>query len=361
MPVGRAICNNKSLIQNQDNTVHLDQFVCELTERCPSGCRCVHRLANDTLHIYCSNTNLTVLPLQLPELTKSNTKYKLDFSNNRLFRRLEHRDYFVNTSILDVSNSNIQLTESADVWNSIVNIPQVNLYGNKLTSFPQSIISSNTTTAKLNIAQNPWDCSCDNKWMSRWLTSIAERLTEKVLCYNPPRLRGKSIIQTNEEEFCVDPTAEASKRAWIISISAVAGVVVVLLSVIVIFYRLRVKLYTRWKFHPFDRDECPGEDMDYDVFLCCSSLDEEPTGNRILDSVEANGYRVCYHERDFLPGLIMDNIEASVTRSKRTVCLLTSNFIRRFVYVFFIISLFCGLFLCLYRDGVSRRCDESHL
>jgi len=73
--------------------------------------------------------------------------------------------------------------------------------------------------------------------------------------------------------------------------------------------------------------------MDYDVFLCSSSLDHEAAGRRILVSVEANGYRVCYHERDFPPGLITDNIEASVTRSKRTVCLLTSNFIQRFTNV----------------------------
>ena len=132
--INGVILSSRSLILNQDNTVPLDQFVCELSERCPPGCRCVHRPANATLHIYCSNTNLTVLPLELPELPKSYTKYKLDFSNNRLLRRLEHRDYFVNTSILDVSNSDIQVTESADVWNSILNIPQVNLYGNKLTS-----------------------------------------------------------------------------------------------------------------------------------------------------------------------------------------------------------------------------------
>jgi len=31
--------------------VPLDQFVCELTERCSSGCRCVHRPANATLHV----------------------------------------------------------------------------------------------------------------------------------------------------------------------------------------------------------------------------------------------------------------------------------------------------------------------
>jgi len=155
----------------------------------------------------------------------------------------------------------------------------------------------------------------------------------------------KNIIQTNEEEFCVDPAAEAaaeaagaaSRSAWIISVSSVAGVAAVLLSVIGIFYRLRVPLYTSWKFHPFDRDECLGEEMDYDMFLCCSSLDEEPTGRRVLESVEANGYRVCYHERDFMPGQrILGNIEASVTHSKRTVCLLTGNFIRRFALLFHI-------------------------
>jgi len=122
-------------------------------------------------------------------------------------------------------------------------------------------------------------------------------------------------VGISKDDFCVNPVTEAVKTALIIGMSTVASVAAVLLSLGIIVYRLRVRLYTRWKFHPFDRDECPGEDMDYDVFLCCSSLDDEPVGSRILDSVEANDYRVCYHERDFMPGLIADNIEASVTRT----------------------------------------------
>ena len=232
----------------QNKTLLLDQFECKLTERCPSGCRCVHRPVNATLHIDCSSANLTDLPLELPT-PKSYPKYILDLSNNRLLRRLEHRDYFVNTSILDVSNSNIQQVESEDVWKAILKIPQLNLYGNKLMSLPQSIVSLNVTKLSLNIANNRWDCSCDNKWMSGWLNAIRDRLTRNVLCYRPPRLSGKNIVQTSEKEFCEDPAAEASKKAWKISMSSVAGVVVVLLSVIAIFYRLRVKLYTRWKFH----------------------------------------------------------------------------------------------------------------
>ena len=318
------------------NNVDLSLFVCELTERCPTGCVCFRRPANATLHVYCSNKNLTVLPLELPELPDSRAKYKLDFSNNQLLRRLEHRDYFVNTSIMDVSNSSV---DDVSDWEGIAKIPDVNLFGNKITSLPRSFFSIIVTTRKLNLASNQWDCSCDNRWLSGCFSSIEDRLTHKVRCYSPPRLRGKNIIQISDVEFCVDHASEAaSKATWrtlAISMSSVASVIVVLLSVIVvvviiIIYRLRVKLYTRWNVHPFDRDECLGEEMDYDVYFCCSSMDHDPHGLRIVQLLETEGYRVCYHERDFLPGqLITDNISRAIEHSKRTICLLSGNFLGR--------------------------------
>ena len=132
--------------------------------------------------------------------------------------------------------------------------------------------------------------------------------------------------------FCVDPTSEAVRRAITISITSVAGTVIVLLFVGVIVYRLRIKLYSRWKFHPFDRDECRGEDMLFDVFLSCSSDDNLPHGNAIREQLEQRGYRVCYPPRDFVAGeTIHENIYAAVVRSKRTVCLLTARFVQRFV------------------------------
>jgi len=133
----------------------------------------------------------------------------------------------------------------------------------------------------------------------------------------------------------VDPASEAAleaeKRALTTSMLSVTGAVVVLLSLGVSVYRLRVRLYTRWKFHPFDRDECLGEDMNYDVFLSCSSDDNLPHGNRIRQLLERRQYRVCYPPRDFVAGdTIYNNIYNAVVRSKRTVCLLTPHFIQRF-------------------------------
>jgi len=327
LPVTLKLLFCNSSIVN-DYSMDLNLFVCKLTERCPAECVCVHRPANDTLHVYCSNRNLTVLPLELPELPDSRTKYKLDFSNNKLLRRLEHRDYFVNTSILDVRYSSVNHVSD---WEGIVKIPIVSLFGNKITSLPPSVSSINISTRKLDLANNPWDCSCENKWMSGVFISMADRLTQEVLCYSPFRLRGRNITQVSDQDFCIEAASLSVTETLTIVTLLFVGVVI-MLSVALIIYRLRVKLYTRFRFHPFDRDECLGEDMNYDVFLSCSSDDNLPHGNRIRELLEEHGYRACYPPRDFVAGeLIYDNICNAVVRSKRTVCFLTENFCQRFV------------------------------
>jgi len=334
--LNRVTCNRPaSLFLTKVSAVPLDQFVCELTEHCPHGCQCVHRPANATLHVYCSNTNITALPYELPELPKSYTKYKLDFSNNRLLRRLEHRDYFLNTHILDVSNCNLESIDF-EVWNDLTNMTQVFLGGNLLQSLPSSLTTVSLVKTNFDLSRNPWKCFCDDSWMISWLKSVKNNIInpDSVMCSSPARLENRNIIGVSEEEFCVDPTSKAVKRTLIISMSTVAAAVFIVVSVGVIVFRLRVRLYSRWKFHPFDRDECPGEDMLYDLFLSCSSSDNLPHGNGIREQLGQRGYRVCYPPRDFLAGgTIHDNIYNAVVRSKRVVCLLTARFLQRFVFL----------------------------
>ena len=140
------------------------------------------------------------------------------------------------------------------------------------------------------------------------------------------------------KDFCEDPESEAVKATLTKSMSSVIGVVAIVICISITVYRLRVKLYSRWKFHPFDRDECLGEDMDYDVFLSCSSNDNLPHGNGIREQLEERGYRVCYPPRDFVADERIDNSYNAVVRSKRTVCFVTPQFLQRFVlyhwYVF---------------------------
>jgi len=332
--LSNTYCNSPaSLYLKRVNSVPLDQFVCELTQDCPTGCRCVHRPANATLHIYCSNANLTVLPLRLPQLPKSYTKYKLDFSNNRLLCRLERRPYFANASIVDVSNCSIDSIDF-ETWNDLANVSHVFLDGNQLRSLPSSVSGISLQKTQFGLGRNPWKCSCDASWMSDWLKSVEGSLLNPndITCSSPSMLKQRIISSISGEEFCEDPASEAVKRALKISMSSVFGVMTVLLSVGVIVYRLRVKLYSRWKFHPFDCDECLGEDLHYDVLLSCSSDDNLPHGDAICEQLEQRGYRVCYPHRDFLAGeSIQDNSYRAVVRSKRTVCFLTTHFLQRSV------------------------------
>ena len=314
-------------------SIPLIEFVCELTDQCPPRCRCVYRPENSTLHVYCSSTNLTSLPLEVPPLPKSYVKYKLDLSNNKRLRHLEHRPYFVNTSFLDVSNCGLTEITMA-VWKYVSRFTVANFQGNKLHSFPRPVSTMNIS-ARLLLGSNPWTCSCDNSWMITWLQSLSGQISDPgdIICSSPARMYGRNVLKSTENDFCVDPVHNAQRNLTLaVSVaSTIVAVLVILVIVGLVIYKLRVKFYRRWKFHPFDRDECVGEDMDFDVFLCCSSEDHNPDGLRILELLESNGYRVCYHLRDFLAGSpIADNMIQSIQHSKRTVCLLSTNFLQRY-------------------------------
>ena len=200
-----TLCNKPdSLFDRRVLSVPLDQFVCEVSDYCPHGCRCVHRPANSTLHVYCSNANLTVLPRQLPELPKSYTEYKLDFSKNRLLGRLEHRDYFVNASILDASNCGIRTVDS---WTDVFTMKYAYLHGNRLASLPRSVATLNVSAKHITLFANPWTCSCDDRWMRDWISSMSNHLlnAEYVSCASPSRLHGKALLQTSDTELCFSP------------------------------------------------------------------------------------------------------------------------------------------------------------
>ena len=177
-----------------------------------------------------------------------------------------------------------------------------------LQSFPREAETVNIS-ARLLIGNNPWRCSCDNSWMIGWLHSISGQISDPgdIHCGSPSRMYGRNVLKSTADDFCVDPVERYV--VVIVSLTVVVATVVLLVIAGLLFYKFRVKFYTKWKFHPFDRDECVGEDMDYDVFLSCNSEDNSPHGLRILREMESKGYRVCYHERDFLEGqVITDNM-----------------------------------------------------
>ena len=227
-----------SLANQTATNVSLYEFLCDESEQsnCPPGCQCVYRTANSTFHIYCSAANVSSLPLELPPIIEG-YNYKLDFSNNKHLERLEHRPYFANASFLDVSNCSISSVDlkawqelsvmaskhyylnpfyspySPDpnyynMYITVVVTPFVLLHGNRIESLSVDVIDINLTSIYLTLNDNPWKCSCDNRWTIPWFKSLSSVKSSKisdVLCASPSRLKGRSILHADEVEFCVDP------------------------------------------------------------------------------------------------------------------------------------------------------------
>jgi len=240
------------------------------------------------------------------------------------------RPYFTNVSVLDVGNSALESID-IDIWRNFGMMKWIGLSGNRLSSLPREIVDFNLSdsTVLLSLGGNPWSCSCGEQWMTDWLNSTRRRLinADEILCATPARLSGKSIRRMPMAEFCAVST-DVVVPITASLLAAVALAVVVL----VVIYRLRVFLHVRWKFHPLGRDECIGEDMDFDLFLCCSFEDHEQFAMPLLELLQLRHFHVCYHRRDFIAGVpIAENIMEAIQRSKRTLCILTENFVKRYV------------------------------
>nr|AIW39920.1 TIRB [Branchiostoma belcheri tsingtauense] len=72
-----------------------------------------------------------------------------------------------------------------------------------------------------------------------------------------------------------------------------------------------------------------GQHEKYHVFFCYSNADA-PWVKDIIQKLESDefGFRCCFHERDFTPGMpIIENIVRSIQRSRKTVFVLSRDFV----------------------------------
>lgn len=86
----------------------------------------------------------------------------------------------------------------------------------------------------------------------------------------------------------------------------------------------------------------------YHVFFSYSNTDYQWT-HSVIEQVEARGLKVCYHERDFIPGRpILENMSESIQQSQKVLLVLSADFVR---------SRWCLLEanMSLFRDCLERK------
>ncbi|KAK2163172.1 hypothetical protein LSH36_84g05051 [Paralvinella palmiformis] len=309
----------------------LGDFVCRLSGGCPWGCRCLQRPYNMTVDIGCQGIEITQLPDAVPTFANLTLyRYELHFGGNA-FAVLESRPYFNRTHLADFSHNDIERVE-LEAIGALTRGPCRILYlhGNRLKTLPKAIARLDLgQLAELSLYDNPWSCKCPDKWLSSWLRIVRSRLLspDAILCREPIWLFGRSVISLNESDFCSNP-----RLSKVVLISEIVGgtlAVVLLLGVLPIgfVYFRRVWVYSFFQWHPFDWDECEGEEKEYDAFFSYSD-DNQDWVLPLIRDLERRGFRILFHRRDFHGGTpITVNVENAIDRSKRTVCVVSAAFV----------------------------------
>ncbi|XP_013415453.1 toll-like receptor 13 [Lingula anatina] len=298
---------------------------------------------SNSYDFFSKSPNLQVLYLHNNQLNNLNsTALETMFRNLTQLRKL----YIQNTGLsflppnVFVNNgmmSELQLQSNfLSTWDPIVFQPLLSL--RKLfmdhnnirilneTSFPQFIWDNLTD---LNLAGNPFSCTCENLWFRNWIQSTNVKLLQlhAYLCYEPKKLSKSPFLDWHPTKAQCTPLP-----AWVIA-SAI-GVPTLLFLALVIVVSHRYRWYIRyWCFtlrSRYKRLE-PFEDNGtyvFDAFVSYNCHDRPWVIQRLLPKLEYDaGFKLCLHDRDFIVGHdIVDNIVDGIDVSRKTILVLSNNF-----------------------------------
>jgi Leucine-rich repeat (LRR) protein len=310
-------------------------------EDCPLYLDCEFDLNKNSIRVRTvgSNLDLQELPHRLPPIptfiggwANFIRTYHIDLSASGI-TALGPRDYFKHTIFLNLSYNRITHVNDK-VSELLVFISVIYLNSNQLTSLPDSlqVINYNSSLIReLHLYNNPWSCDCQSRWMKYWLHSLESIVMhpKAMTCARNDVRRGKPLIELEDDMFQCRYILSSAQYTTLVVGGSTLGLAAVIGTICWIIYRKRHWMYMTFNVHPFDMDECIGEDMEFDLFVSYANENEDFVEACIEWLETEQGFSVCYHRRDFLPGSgALDNIHRAVTRSRRTLCYVTSDFLK---------------------------------
>ena len=227
---------------------------------------------------------------------------------------------------LNLNNNNLQqIPDDVDQMTNLTTT--LDLTKNCLVELPLSI--QNINNLEIGITGNSFRCDCHTFWMTGWLQNTEQvKNPKEIICFSG-KGQGKRMIDLHIDDVgCNDPLIHA--------LIGLAVTVVLTATVITVIYRYRgyikIWLYTRFHFHPWDQIRENLEEKKYDAFVSHYHEDWDWVLATLMPKLEDEcGFRLCVHDRDFDLGLqIKDNITHAIQSSRRTIVVLTPEYAKSF-------------------------------
>lgn len=257
-----------------------------------------------------------------------------------------------------------------EMFNHMSRLKILHLDHNRLITL--SVWQMNPVITEITLSYNPWSCDCEYTEMFREWTKRVSSITDlanircvyqrenrtDMVVYNETVFMsseyGFNIINENGSICTGSPSINNSINGnltatktiiigdevqdYIPLLITTLGTLLILsvLSVVVIIFRQEMRVWFHSKFgvrlfyraNDIDRDD---REKMFDAFVSYSSKDEAWVAEQLAPMLERGdpAYKLCLHYRDFpVGGYVADNIIQAVESSRRTIMVLSENFIK---------------------------------
>ena len=234
-------------------------------------------------------------------------------------------------------------------FSHMTNLLSLDLSGNLITRLDAStcdkldMLKSNSPRLRMSLQDNPLECSCQSLTFMRWMNDRQNMLRsfQTYTCiYNNTATKFdkfQSILNDLEYQCSLNLAAKIS-----------AG----LLSLVIIVTGISIVLYQhRWdvrffcikfvaKSNAYTELVSCQEMFEFDAFVAYHKSDLQWVLHELFENLDLEGgrmkesniagrrYKLCIHDRDFIPGSsIEDNIVRAIETSRKTILVLSKNFV----------------------------------
>ncbi|KFQ32906.1 PREDICTED: toll-like receptor 2 [Merops nubicus] len=204
---------------------------------------------------------------------------------------------------------------------------ELDISDNAITTIVEDTFGQLTSLSVLTAQGKHFFCNCDLYWfVNVYMRSPRLRIRGKgaLRCSFPPERRGSLVESSNLTLLRCSLGAQMAVTACV--------AVLVATGVTGLCWRLDGLWYVRmgwyWCMAKRKQYEKRPENKPFDAFVSYSEHDAEWTKENLLQRLEMDGFKICYHERDFKPGHpVLGNIFYCIENSHKVLFVLSPSFV----------------------------------
>ncbi|XP_043974052.1 toll-like receptor 21 [Gambusia affinis] len=233
-----------------------------------------------------------------------------------------------NLTKLVVENMGIQ-NFSKDVFGNLTQLRILQLNRNVMQSISVDALESLPKLQYLDMRNVPLSCTCKNSLLQNY--TVNNPNVQIVYLYEMKcQVDKKFKFHNFDTKVCY---IDQGKYLFFSTAAVIFLFTVSPLLYVKLYWKIKYSYYVfrSWFSDHWSRLREKEEKCTYDAFISYNFSDEEWVMNQLLPNLEGNGssLKLCLHHRDFEVGrYIVDNIVTAVYSSRKTICVVSKNFLR---------------------------------